>query len=219
MATTPAFATGWTVTHDVEPDGQTSVAAQIRNADGHIFAVTRIDGGPVAGFFFPAKLAGDELSSRHLPTISVDERPPIPMEALQIAADNLDGFYFHLDPNWIGFRIWHGNEANALSDTLIDLLRGDALLVRFHLAMQGERTTSFDLNGSSAAISTAIGIDADFDLPKQAASTARTKLLADEIRNCNQLDGRRQIYCLNRVAACGRLAEEDVEALIQCLDN
>ena len=200
-------------------DGAPLAIATTTSSEGFMFNVTRLADGAVAAFFVLPSWVDDELAPQHLPVVKVDTRPPVEMGALRIASEHLPGFYYELEPDWFGFRIWHGKDDDGISRDIINLMMGNTLLVEFHLQKYGKQDVSFTLSGANAAIASAISVDPNFDRGKQAASSALRSIFADELERCTAFDGRKQKYCFDRLFACEQLSERVAEALIECLDH
>lgn len=159
-----AFADWKVETHLDAMSDETRKKAIIKNERGHTFSVYRIGvDGPAWGNFALSDESLDIIDGSKPPMYRVDKNPPHDLAddvKLQELLARLGGgrIYYSWEPRWVNFHMWHGKSEEGLAPDLLELMDGNTVLFRYHLATGGYKDTSFTLQGASPAISEAIGI-------------------------------------------------------------
>ena len=208
----------WRVT--VETDSMTDKVkrtAVVTNEDGHSLSVYRGPGEAAWVLFSLGKSSFDTLAPRRAPIYRVDKNEPHDLErARTITARGIGLSLYAWEPRWVNFFIWHGKEAEGRAGALRELMSGQTVVFRYTLGSGGYKETTFPLLGAAQAIADALGITAATNPDLEAAATAYRSAIVGATARCQQ-DMPRIRICLDRVAACNKLAGHDLQALQQCL--
>jgi len=137
----------WTTTEAQDAGGERSVALA-RNGDGAEIRI-RLDADSrvLASFRLPPGLM--RLDPRGCPTFQIDERTPEDLSRERHAC-TVDGARAQLV-------LARAEDGSLDSLTLLELMNGSELTVRYRLAHAGYRAARFSLRGSKQALTTTLG--------------------------------------------------------------
>lgn len=210
-----SHASGWAVVEKIDAmTDQKEQTAAVVNAAGHKFSVYRIrDGEAVWANFRLSSESTDQVAPDKPLTVRIDKNKP---QEIDVARGAVGGLRFsEWEPKWINFLIWHGKEASGVSDTIIQLIEGTAMIIRYHLPTGGYKDTEFTLTGAHAAITKTLGISGTIDKEKHAKDKAFRMRYIEATNAC--FAGRESKECLQGVNACRERSGEDIGRFESCL--
>jgi len=98
----------------------------------------------------------------------------------------------------------------------VELMEGEKVVFRYYLSTGGYKDTAFPLSGAAAAISTAVGIDAEIDHSAQRKAEEFKDAYTAESKKC-QRDLSTFKRCLERLEVCRTQSEYDVDRSQNCI--
>lgn len=216
---TPAFAQGaWRLKS--ESDAMTDKVKQSAttvNSQGHELSVYRGPKDAAWVLFSVGKNTGDTLSPKQAPAFRIDKLQPHDLENTRQLTEKRIGLdTYRWEPRWINFVVWHGKESEGRSTALKELMSGQTVVFRYYIFTGGHKETSFSLEGAAPVIARALGISVAADsATESAAAEYKARFLAASTR-CEQ-DMRTFATCFERVSACEKKAQRDLNAMQKCL--
>jgi len=191
-------------------------SAVVLNDQGHSLSIYRHPNGAVWANFSLSNRSIDQLSAQKPPVFRVDRNEPHDIaDEKRMQEMGLDIQAFALEPKWVNFLLWHGKESEGRSKTLDQLMQGKSIAFRYYLFTGGSKETTFVLAGAAPVIARAlgIGVGADKATAERAEEFKRAYLAAS--KTCQQ-DMSTFGVCFEKVAACGKQANNDPAAFHQC---
>ncbi|WP_139116979.1 hypothetical protein [Candidatus Thiodiazotropha endoloripes] len=191
--------------------------AIIRNGLGDSFALYRISkGGEVWAKFNLSEDISEPADWNNPPMLRIDDNKPISLSRqkdLQLMGVAVDAY--KSQQNQVEFLIWHGNETEGLSDTLLQILEGDELVVRYFLSSGHYKESSFPLADAEATISRALDISNKTNRTIQQKTTTFEEFVLLEIKQCLQ-QTESSNTCLKRIKDCRNKADRDITQFNTC---
>jgi len=193
-------------------------SAIVDNDHGHSFSVYRLSaGGPVWGNFSLSERKFDQVDWEKPPMYRVDRHEPVNLKRMKDMHEMGLGIQaYEWEPKWVNFLIWHGKEEEGIAENLVELMEGEKVVFRYYLSTGGYKDTAFPLSGAAAAISTAVGIDAEIDHSAQRKAEEFKDAYTAESKKC-QRDLSTFKRCLERMEVCRKQSEYDVDRFQNCM--
>lgn len=192
--------------------------ASVTNESGHIFSVYRISNeGPVWASFTLSSSVQDQISVEPVPTYRVDKYEPKQISYEKRLNRQIIGVQsYEWNPQWVSYLIWHGQEKEGISNSIIQFMGGENLVFRYHFGTEGFKETSFTLKGASSAIASALGINEKIDHVREDKITEYKKELIAQVNKCREDFN---TLCLLKVTECAKKSNQDNQFLKLCVEK
>ena len=197
---------------------QTQKSAVVVNSLGHSLSIYRHPNGAAWANFSLSSSSLDQLSPQTPPIYRIDKNPPNDLsneKRLQEMGLGLQAFAW--EPKWVNFLVWHGKESEGRSETLNQLMQGKTVVVRYYLFTGGSKDTTFTLEGAGPAIANALGISVKANTAREAQQTAFKDAYIAATQICQQ-DMKTFSTCFDKVAACGKQANNNLATFQKCVE-
>jgi hypothetical protein len=192
--------------------------ASVTNESGHTFSVYRISNqGPVWANFTLSSSVQDQVSVEPVPIYRVDKYEPKQISYEKRLNRQIIGVQsYEWNPQWVSYLIWHGQEKEGISNSIIQFMGGENLVFRYHFGTEGFKETSFTLKGASSAIASALGINEKIDRVREDKITEYKKELVAQVNKCREDFN---TICLLKVTECAKKSNQDTQVLKLCVEK
>ena len=215
----------WTVktTTDSMTD-EVKAKATVTNSNGYTLSVYRArvniaDKGSVWVNFLLPDESLDVLSGSKSIMYRIDKNPPQTVDVSN-RLRSLGIVDAEVEPKWINFLIWHGQDRDGRNDAINGLMRGNSIVIRYSLFTGGYKETSFQLSnaGSGAAIASALGIGEKVDPETERAIREVHDAGVMDLKACPKALSAR-LKCSQKVSGCMKSAENDISHYRKCMNQ
>ncbi|MBV2092201.1 MAG: hypothetical protein KUF72_15080 [Candidatus Thiodiazotropha sp. (ex Ctena orbiculata)] len=191
--------------------------AIVKNGLGDSFSLYRIsDSGEVWANFTISKDFTDPADWNTPPMLRIDSNKPISLSRqkdLQVMGVAVDAYKWRQDQ--LEFLIWHGKESEGLSDTMVQIMEGKELVVRYYLSRGRYRESSFPLTEAKTTITSALAIKNNTSHSTQQTKTTFKEYVLLEIKQCLQ-QAESSNSCLRRIKECRNKADQEIGQFNRC---
>ncbi|MET0001343.1 MAG: hypothetical protein ABW125_18260 [Candidatus Thiodiazotropha lotti] len=199
------------------PSKTSDNTAMVKNGRGDSFSLYRISrSGEVWAKFKPSEDFSDPVDWNTPPTLRIDNKKPINLSRqidLQIMGVGVDAYKWQQQQ--VEFLIWHGKENEGLSETLVQIMDGNKLVVRYYLSSGRNKESSFPLTDAQTTISRALKISRKTSPPTQQKTTTFKEFVLQEIKQCLQ-QTESSNACLKRIKDCRNKADKEIHKFNSC---
>lgn len=210
------FAHEWQVHEQVYPRiNYSQKVASVTNEHGDRLTIYNMPTDGTVWASLEIANSGDYIKWSIAPVIYIDKFQPIKLDQVR----GMQDFGLH-SYDWIknrlNFRIWHGQEEKGLSNTMIKIMSGHQLLVKYTTKSSTSNTAKFTLKGADTAISEALSISPSTDIHEQVQKRYFNIAVIKENTRC-RLDKKNSEACLQQSLNCSEIVGLDIQLYTECL--